>query len=179
MLSSVLNPGVFTVIFLRLIQVRLQIMFDCMHLLRGIIELGNQETEGNLRIITVDICMCVIGQKFIEFVRSRHTGACSVLENSIDNPEYSLKSELPAFYLNLSDSNIFEIPFLSIMHFGSSLGITQGDIIRINPRSFMEATGKQPLLPVVESLSGCKDADTGPLSAQEGKPVRRCPDDFI
>lgn len=121
----------------------------------------------------------VIGQKFIEFVRSRHTGACSVLENSIDNPEYSLKSEIPALYLNLSDSNIFEIPFLSIMHFGSSVSITQGDTIRINPRSFVKAPGKQPPLPVFENLSGCEDADTGPLSAPEGETIPRCPDDFI
>lgn len=143
MLLSVLNPGDFSVVFLGLLQVRLQIMFNCMHLLRGIVELGNQEMEGNLRITTVEIC--IWNRAIVYRIHQVKAHRSLFIENSIDNPEYSLKRELPALYLNLSDSNIFEILLLSIMHVGSSVGITQGDTIRINPRSFMEATGKQPL----------------------------------
>lgn len=55
LLASVLNPGDFTIVFLRLIQLRPQITFNCMHLFRGIIESWNQKLEGTW--IKVGICL--------------------------------------------------------------------------------------------------------------------------
>lgn len=75
LLSCMLNPADFTGVFLRLIQVSLQIPFNCIHLLRGITESGNQEWEGTLIIIRVEICLCSRAKVYRSCQVSRHAGA--------------------------------------------------------------------------------------------------------
>lgn len=82
-------------------------------------------------------------------------------------------------YLNLFYLSIFEIPFLPVIQFGSSMGITKGDPIRNNLRCLVETTGKHHSLPLFENLSGCEDADTGALLPPEGEPIPGYPDDLI
>lgn len=117
-----------------------------MHLLRGIIESGNQETEGTL--IKVEICLYSRDKIYRSHQVSRHTralfGSRKDFTYSRIFPGVGVGVSFLPIYPNLSDP----IHSSHLIKFGSAMGITS-DPIRINPWSLVEATGSLVPIPFV------------------------------
>lgn len=118
-----------------------------MHLLRGIIESGNQEPEGTL--IKVEFCL-YSKDKIYKVVRCQGTlEPCLVLGKTLHIPEFSPGWEvsfLPIYSNLIQASPRFHSSHL--IQFGSAMGITS-DLIRVNSRSLVEATGNLAPIPFV------------------------------
>lgn len=148
------------------------------HLLRGIIESGNQELEGTL--IKVEICLGSRDKVYRSCQVSRHTRAQF---DTRKNYRYTrifpgVGMSFLLLYLNLSDPSISEIPFLPLIQFASAMGITEGDPVRINPRSFVEATGKQAPFCLRISVDARMQALGTSCPQQVPEPIPTCPDDL-